>query len=84
MKRLQGLARRVSARRSVSSMAQEATQKSRIIVWFRDDLRLHDNPTVHAAATKVKSKQAAEVIKSCKALFSSLFSRLDGLTICIC
>ena len=65
-------------------MAQEATQKSRIIVWFRDDLRLHDNPTVHAAATKFKSKQAAEVIKSCKALFSSLFSRLDGLTICIC
>ncbi len=55
-------------------MAQEAIQKSRIIVWFRDDLRLHDNPTVHAAATKVKSKQAAEVIHSCKAPRSSTFS----------
>ncbi|KAL0033876.1 hypothetical protein WJX77_008773 [Trebouxia sp. C0004] len=43
-------------------MAQAPIQKSRIIVWFRDDLRLHDNPTVHAAATKVKSKQAAEVV----------------------
>ncbi len=57
-------------------MAQEAIQKSRIIVWFRDDLRLHDNPTVHAAATKVKSKQAAEVSNSCKARLSSIFSHL--------
>ncbi len=65
-------------------MAQDAIQKSRIIVWFRDDLRLHDNPTVHAAATKVKSKQAAEVINSCKALLSSIFSLLGGWTNCVC
>lgn len=57
-------------------MAQEAIQKSRVIVWFRDDLRLHDNPTVHAAATKVKTKQAAEVISSCKAFVSSIVSFL--------
>ncbi len=42
-------------------MAQEALQKSRIIIWFRDDLRLHDNPTVHTAVTKIKAKQASEV-----------------------
>ena len=42
-------------------MAQEAMQKSRIILWFRDDLRLHDNPTVHAAVKRIKSKQASEV-----------------------
>lgn len=40
---------------------QEARKNSRIILWFRDDLRLHDNPMVHAAVTRVKSKQAAEV-----------------------
>ena len=51
----------------MSSLAQEAMQTSRIILWFRDDLRLHDNPTVHAAVTKVKAKQAAEVklVKPC-------------------
>ena len=43
-------------------MAQEAVQKTRIILWFRDDLRLHDNATVHTAVSRVKSKQAAEVL----------------------
>ena len=42
-------------------MAQDALQKSRIILWFRDDLRLHDNATVHTAVSRVKSNQAAEV-----------------------
>lgn len=58
---MQGLARRVSARRQVSDMAQQAVQNSRIILWFRDDLRLHDNAIVHMAATRIKSHQASEV-----------------------
>lgn len=41
-------------------MAQQAVQNSRIILWFRDDLRLHDNAIVHTAATRVKSQQASE------------------------
>ena len=45
----------------MSSMAQLAIQNSRIILWFRDDLRLHDNAIVHLAATRVKSHQASEV-----------------------
>lgn len=46
----------------MSDMAQQAVQNSRIILWFRDDLRLHDNAIVHLAATRVKSHQASEVV----------------------
>lgn len=42
-------------------MAQQAIQNSRIILWFRDDLRLHDNAIVYTAASRVKNHQASEV-----------------------
>lgn len=57
----QGLAQQVSTHRAMSSRAQEARSNSRVILWFRDDLRLHDNPAVHAALTRVKEQKAAEV-----------------------
>lgn len=34
----------------------------RVLLWFRNDLRLHDNYTVDAAVQKIKSKQAADVV----------------------
>jgi deoxyribodipyrimidine photolyase len=33
----------------------------RIVLWFRNDLRLHDNQIVHEAAQKIASKQYKEV-----------------------
>jgi deoxyribodipyrimidine photolyase len=32
----------------------------RVIIWFRNDLRLMDNPTVHHAAQLIQQKKADE------------------------
>ena len=34
---------------------------SRLVLWFRNDLRLHDNVIVHEAAQRVKAGKADEV-----------------------
>lgn len=59
-------------------MAQQANQHSRIILWFRDDLRLHDNAIVHTAARRVSSQQASEVGAVIKAKRSNPEPRLRG------
>lgn len=35
--------------------------EQRVVLWFRNDLRLTDNPTVYHAAELVHKKQASEV-----------------------
>ncbi len=44
----------------VAAMAK-GSQSKRVVLWFRDDLRLHDNYTVASAAKMVKAGQASEV-----------------------
>ena len=34
---------------------------SRVVLWFRNDLRLQDNAIVHEAAQRVRSGKATEV-----------------------
>lgn len=36
--------------------------KKRVVLWFRNDLRLHDNYIVNQAVQKVKSQQYNEVL----------------------
>jgi deoxyribodipyrimidine photolyase len=33
----------------------------RIVLWFRNDLRLRDNAVLHTAVQKIRSKEADEV-----------------------
>lgn len=63
---------------------QEARKNSRIILWFRDDLRLHDNPTVHAAVTRVRSKQASEVGVHSRILLDSTAKKHDNIQQSMC
>ena len=44
----------------VAAMAK-GSQSKRVVLWFRDDLRLRDNYTVASAAKMVKAGQASEV-----------------------
>ena len=44
----------------IAAMAK-GSQSKRVVLWFRDDLRLHDNYTVASAAKMVKAGQASEV-----------------------
>lgn len=38
----------------------------RLVLWFRNDLRLTDNPMVHQAAQLVQTKQASEASGSAR------------------
>jgi len=53
------------SRRSASSlvvvMAAVNDQPRRTVLWFRNDLRVHDSVTVHEAAQRVKNGQSDEV-----------------------
>ena len=40
---------------------QQQQQQQRVVLWFRNDLRLTDNPTVHEAAQLVSRGLASEV-----------------------
>ncbi len=42
-------------------MGAGSQQQQRIILWFRNDLRLTDNPIVHEAAQLVRKSLASEV-----------------------
>ena len=44
----------------IAAMAKGSESK-RVVLWFRDDLRLRDNYTVASAAKMVKAGQASEV-----------------------
>ena len=44
----------------IAAMANGSKSK-RVVLWFRDDLRLRDNYTVASAAKMVKAGQASEV-----------------------
>ena len=39
-------------------------QQQRVILWFRNDLRLNDNPIVHEAAQLVRKQLASEASAS--------------------
>lgn len=47
-----------SVRTIVTAMASDG---KRVIVWLRNDLRLHDNYSLHKAAELVKAGTASEV-----------------------
>lgn len=40
----------------------KAAASNRVVLWFRNDLRLHDNAIIHEAARKVQSGAAEEVL----------------------
>jgi hypothetical protein len=46
-------------------MAATAEGPRRTVLWFRNDLRLHDSATVHEAAQRVKAGQSDEVRARC-------------------
>lgn len=52
--RLQGLVRRIMP-------ANGGTAPRRIIIWFRNDLRLRDNVIVHQAVQKLQAEEYDEV-----------------------
>ena len=54
-------------------MATGAEAPSRTVLWFRNDLRVHDNAIVHEAAQRVKTGQSQEVqcLPACRVLLTS-------------
>jgi hypothetical protein len=51
-----------SGRRAISvRVMATAGSGKRVVLWFRNDLRLHDNYVVHDAAQRVKRGEASEV-----------------------
>ena len=52
------------------------SQSKRVVLWFRDDLRLRDNYTVASAAKMVKAGQASEVRSQLHRLFYCLGGKL--------
>ena len=46
---------------AVMASGQGEGTGSRVVLWFRNDLRLHDNAIVHEAAQRVKTGKATEV-----------------------
>jgi hypothetical protein len=49
---------------SAASMGSPAGPR-RIILWFRNDLRLRDNAIVHTAVQKLHAKEFDEVKRTC-------------------
>lgn len=45
-----------------AAAAAAASKAKRVVVWLRNDLRLHDNYVLHEAVQRVRSKEAAEVL----------------------
>ena len=50
--------RRFSA---ISAMSASTESNHRLVLWFRNDLRLSDNAALQTAASMVEKKQATEV-----------------------
>ena len=46
---------------ATSNHAVAVTGTRRLVLWFRNDLRLRDNPLVHEAVQRVKSKEFDDV-----------------------
>ena len=61
----------------IAAMAK-GSQSKRVVLWFRDDLRLRDNYIVASAAKMVKAGQASEV----RTQPPRLLYRLDGEPCC--
>ena len=53
-----GQKRRFSA---ISAMSASTESNHRLVLWFRNDLRLSDNAALQTAASMVQKKQATEV-----------------------
>ena len=47
-------------------MAATADSPRRTVLWFRNDLRVHDSATVHEAAQRVKAGDSNEVRAPCE------------------
>jgi len=43
------------------AVSSSAVAPRRLVLWFRNDLRLRDNPLVHEAVKRVKSKEFDDV-----------------------
>lgn len=50
-----------SQRKHFSAISATMGANKRLVLWFRDDLRLTDNAALQTAASMIQKKQAAEV-----------------------
>ena len=58
------LLRQKSNKRHFSAISATMGMDQRLVLWFRNDLRLTDNAALQTAATMIRDNQAAEVSQS--------------------
>jgi hypothetical protein len=58
---LQTMTTAAAAGSTAAAAAAGGAKPRRIVLWFRNDLRLRDNAIVHTAADKIRAKEADEV-----------------------
>ena len=65
------LLRQIPEKRHFSAISATMGMDQRLVLWFRNDLRLTDNAALQTAASMIREKQAVEVSRC----FSSALKR---------